>query len=335
MHFTKPALVAASFLWATTFASPINSPTRLRTRGLIGGSTSDDNTKSIAGSTTAGNAVGSDDTKNASGNNAVEDAVGSLNLDDITGGLSARDDDEDVERNIFDDPQHLIDGVSFSNTRRGIVGDNAGGLTARDVLGRHHGHKSQEGEIVDDALNIADDATPGGIFGRTTRREIGSDDAGSLTDRNALRHHHDHHSHNGEEGSLFGGSGGGNRAGLIVIKSGIGRRGVVGDDAGGPTARDVLGHHRTHNGEGNIIANDAVDGAQETTRGDDLTDAPRGTVEDAVEDDTAGPGFLTGLLRRLVLRDNDGAVHDANKAVHQANEIVHNTLHGLLHGILR
>ncbi|KAF7921759.1 hypothetical protein BELL_0325g00060 [Botrytis elliptica] len=281
MHFTKPALVAASFLWATTFASPINSPTRLRTRGLIGGSTSDDNTKSIAGSTTAGNAVGSDDTKNASGNNAVEDAVGSLNLDDITGGLSARDDDEDVERNIFDDSQHLIDGVSFSNTRRGIVGDNAGGLTARDVLGRHHGHKSQEGEIVDDALNIADDATPGGIFGRTTRREIGSDDAGSLT------------------------------------------------------ARDVLGHHRTHNGEGNIIANDAVDGAQETTRGDDLTDAPRGTVEDAVEDDTAGPGFLTGLLRRLVLRDNDGAVHDANKAVHKANEIVHNTLHGLLHGILR
>ncbi|KAF7872105.1 uncharacterized protein EAF02_009210 [Botrytis sinoallii] len=294
MHFTKPALVAASFLWATTFASPINSPTKLRTRGLIGGSTSDDNTKSIAGSTTAGNAVGSEDTKIASGNNAVEDAVGSLNLDGITGGLSARDvsrlrhDHEDAESNFFSDSHEVIDIVSFSTTRRGIVGDDAGGLTARDVLGRHHGHKSQEGEIVDDALNIADDATPGGIFGRTTRREIGS------------------------------------------------------DDAGGPTARDILGHHRTHNGEGNGISDGAVDGAQETTRGDDLTDAPRGTVEDAVEDDTAGPGFLTGLLRRLVIRENDGAVHDANKAVHeankavhQANEIVHNTLHGLLHGILR
>ncbi|TGO52137.1 hypothetical protein BCON_0147g00240 [Botryotinia convoluta] len=243
MHFTKPALVVASFLWATTFASPIDSPTILRTRGLIGGSTTDDNTKNTAGSTTADNAVGNDNTKNASKSNAVEDAVGSLNLKDITGGLSARD----VER-------------------------------------LHHSHKSQEDDIVNDALNIADDATPGGFIDRTTRR------------------------------------------------------GTVGDDAGGLSARNILRRHHGHKNEGNGGVNDHS-----------VNDATRGSANDAGEDATAGTGFLTGILRRLVLRDNDDAVHDANqavhdanqavhdanKAVHQANEVVHNTLHGLLHGILR
>ncbi|TGO21356.1 hypothetical protein BPAE_0224g00040 [Botrytis paeoniae] len=282
MHLTKPALVVASFLWATTFASPIDSPTILRTRGLIGGSTTDDNTKNTAGSNTAGsNTAGSTTADNAVGkdNNAVKDAVGSLNLEDITGGLSARD----VER-------------------------------------LHHGHKSQEGEIVDDALNIADDATPGGFIDRTTRR------------------------------------------------------GTVGDDAGGLTARDVLRRRHSHHGhknEGNDIVNGAIDSAQDATGGDDMgdatggiiggierrggvsdhsvNDATRGTPSDTAKDATSAPGFLTGILRRLVLRDNDGAVksanqavhdankavHDANKAVHDANKAVHNTLHGLLHGILR
>ncbi|KAF5877276.1 uncharacterized protein Bfra_001644 [Botrytis fragariae] len=275
MHLTKPALVVASFLWATTFASPIDSSAILRTRGLIGGSTTDDSTKNTAGSTTANNAVGNDNTKNASESNAVEDAVGSLNLEDITGGLSAR-----------------------------------------DVEGLHRGHKSQEGEIIDDALNIADDATPGGFIDRTTRR------------------------------------------------------GVVGDDAGGLTARNVLRRHHGHKNEGNGVLDGAADIANEATGGGDTDDAAGGIIggverRDDISDqpphaDIASLIFLntpksgtdsstTDTMKRFVVRDNDGAVHDANqavheanqavhdanKAVHQANEVVHNTLHGLLHGILR
>ncbi|THV49934.1 hypothetical protein BGAL_0172g00110 [Botrytis galanthina] len=267
MHLTKPALVVASFLWATTFASPIDSPTILRTRGLIGGSTTNDNTKNVAGSTTADNAVGSDNTKTASGSNPVEDAVGSLNLDNVTGGLGAR-----------------------------------------DVSRLRHGQKSQEGEIVDDALNIADDATPGGVFGRNTRRRI------------------------------------------------------VGDDAGGLSLRDALGHHhRNHEDEENGIATNALDGAQGVTGGDDMGDATGGSSDNVVNDAATGAGGSAGdagddatsstdigegILRPIVTRDKDGsvhdanqaankAVHDANQAVHAANEAVHNTLHGVLHGILR
>ncbi|TGO08418.1 hypothetical protein BTUL_0210g00110 [Botrytis tulipae] len=227
MHLTKPALLVASFLWATTFASPIESPTILRTRGLIGGSTTNDNTKDVAGSTTANNAVGNDNTKNASESNPVEDTVGSLNLDDITGGLSTR-----------------------------------------DVSRLRHGHKSQEGEIVDDALDIADDATPGGFIDRTTRRG---------------------------------------------------------------TARDVSRRHHGHEKGGNEASDAAVDTTKDAT-GDEAT-------SDGGNDATSAPGFLTDILRRLVTRDKDGAVHDANqsanKAVHDANKAVHNVLHGLLHGILR
>ncbi|KAF7899968.1 hypothetical protein EAF00_004304 [Botryotinia globosa] len=235
MHLTKPALVVASFLWATTFASPIDSPTILRTRGLIGGSTTNDNTKDVAGSTTANNAVGNDNTKNASESNPVEDAVGSLNIDDITGGLSTR-----------------------------------------DVSRLRHGHKSQEGEIVDDALDIADDAAPGGFIDRTTRRD---------------------------------------------------------------TARDVSRRHHGHEKGGNEASDAAVDTTKDATGDDATSDVTSSIVEDATRDGgkdaTSAPGFLTDILRRLVTRDKDGAVHDANKAVHVANEIVHNTLHELLHGILR
>ncbi|KAF7924092.1 uncharacterized protein EAE97_010704 [Botrytis byssoidea] len=246
MHLTKPALVVASLLWATTFASPIDSPSILRTRGLIGGSTTNDNTKDVAGSTTANNAVGNDNTKSASKSNAVEDAVGSLDLGKITGGLSAR-----------------------------------------EVSRRHHGHKSQEGEIVDDALNIADDATPGGFVDRTTRRG---------------------------------------------------------------TARDVSRRHHGHQKGGNEASDGAV-GTTKNATGDDATsDVASSIVEDATRDGgkdaTSAPGFFTDILRRLVTRDKDGtvhdanhaanqAVHDANHAVHEANEAVHNTVHGLLHGILR
>ncbi|TGO39470.1 hypothetical protein BHYA_0053g00250 [Botrytis hyacinthi] len=253
MHLTKPALLVASFLWATTFASPIDSPTILRTRALIGGSTTNDNTKNVAGNTTADNAVGNDNTKNAPESNPVEDAVGNLNLDDITGGLGTRD---------------------ASRLR--------------------HGHKSQEGEIVDDALNIADDATPGGVFNRNTRRRIVGDDAGGLTVRNVLKKHH--HSNKDEE-----------------------------DDVG-----------------------DAKDGSSGDVVKDTVTGAG-GSVEDVGNDGTSSTDIGGGILRRIVPRDKDGtvhdanqavhdanqAVHDANKAVHAANEAVHNTLHGVLHGILR
>ncbi|KAF7909451.1 uncharacterized protein EAF01_003169 [Botrytis porri] len=284
MHFSKPALVAASFLWATTFASPINSPAILRTRGLIGGSTTDNNTKSTAGSTTTDNAVGNDNTKNASESNAVEDAIGNLNLKDITGGLSARD----VER-------------------------------------LHHGHKSQEGEIVDDALDIADDATPGGFIDHVKKRGIVGDGAGGPIARDVLRRHHGHRN-----------KGNGTSGGAV------------------DTTKDATGGHDTSDAANSIVSDTTGGilggiGKRDDVSDDSVDHAARGNAKDAVKDSTGGTGFLTGILRRLVLRDNDGAVHDANqaahdanqavhdanKAVHDANQIVHGTLHGLLSGILR
>ncbi|KAF7955686.1 hypothetical protein EAE96_004612 [Botrytis aclada] len=365
MHFTKPAVVVASLLWATTFASPIESPTILRTRGLIGGSTTDDNTKNTTGGTTANNAVGSDNTKSASDSNAVEDALGSLKLEEITGSLGSRDDSK-----------------------------------------LRHGHKRPEDDIVNDALDIADDATPDRFFDRTTRHGAVDNVARSLNSRDVSGHHISHKGKgNGTVNetlkspqSVGGGDDTGNSTGGI-IDGGKGRNNTIGPSVNSPAeadpsdtgflgnllgrttrrgiAGDVLKRHHHHKGEGNGIANGAVDSAQDATGGagmggatggDDLGDAAGGILggdgrsggvsDDSVKDaththddvkgDTSG-GVLGGLLSRLVRREKDGAVHDANqaahdanqaahdanKAVHEANKFVHSTVHGLLHGILR
>ncbi|TEY57568.1 hypothetical protein BOTCAL_0213g00110 [Botryotinia calthae] len=218
MHLTKPALVAASFLWATVFASPINSPAILRTRGLIGGSTTDGNTKDIAGSTAAGNTVGSDNTKSVSKSNAVEGAIESFHLDDFTGGLTARDvsksghrhksheDDTtkdtagdvvdavggafDTTRNdsISDDANDASDAKSDSGIiggllRRGIVGDDAESLTARDISRHRLSHKRQEDNIANSVADDVNDATEGAGMGDdandTANGADGADGAGA------------------------------------------------------------------------------------------------------------------------------------------------------------
>ncbi|KAM0131821.1 hypothetical protein ACHAO1_007096 [Botrytis cinerea] len=253
MHLTKPVLVAASFLWVTAFASPINSPAILRARGLIGGSTTDGNTKDIAGSTAAGNPVGDDNTKSISKSNAVEGAIDSFHLDDFAGSLTARDVSKRGHRRSMgpgsssasgpsgvsdspsasgsssvvtdavcvasdttqndsakdtNDANEANDAKSDSGTlgdlmRRGIVGANAEGLTARDVSKRGHSHSTHGHNI---AQNIAGGGDHGGVLGvdKGNTHFVARDNDGTVHDANKAVHDANKIVHNTLHGLLHG-----------------------------------------------------------------------------------------------------------------------------------
>ncbi|KAM0134703.1 hypothetical protein ACHAPC_011149 [Botrytis cinerea] len=327
MHLTKPALFAASLLWATAFASPINSPVILRTRGLIGGSTTDGNTKDVAGSTAAGNPVGDDNTKSISKSNAVEGAIDSFHLDDFAGSLTARDvskrghrrnnapssssgpgsssavtdavcgASDTTQNDSAKDANDANDAKSDSGTlgdlvRRGIVGANAEGLTARDVSKRGHRRNnapsSSSGPVSSNA--------PGSSSGVTDA----VCDASDTTQNDSAKDVND--GGPSDSSSRSPGSSGG------PSDSSSGVTDLVGDNL------DIAQNHS---------ANDAKDA------NDAKSDS--GTLGDLARRGIVG---TNGAEERFVARDNDGTVHDANKAVHDANKAVHNALHGLLHGIL-
>ncbi|KAM0147044.1 hypothetical protein ACHAQE_010039 [Botrytis cinerea] len=181
MHLTKPALVAASLLWATAFASPINSPAILSTRGLIGGSTTDGNTKDIAGSTAAGNPVGDDNTKSISKSNAVEGAIESFHLDDFAGSLTARDvskrhhrsniahhihgDNNDADANDAKSDSDIVGALSNTDglLRSGIVGAN--GAEKRFVARDNDGTVHDANKAVHDANKIVHNTLHGLLHG--------------------------------------------------------------------------------------------------------------------------------------------------------------------------
>ncbi|ATZ52920.1 hypothetical protein BCIN_08g05370 [Botrytis cinerea B05.10] len=352
MHLTKPALFAASLLWATAFASPINSPAILRTRGLIGGSTTDGSTKDIAGNTAAGNPVGDDNTKSISKSNAVEGAIDSFHLDDFAGSLTARDvskrghrrssapgsssgsgssSDPDSSRpsgpsivtdavcgasdttqnDSSKDANEANDAKSDSGTlgdlmRRGIVGANAEGLTARDVSKRGHRRSS----------------APGSSSGSGSSRPSGSSsgvtdavcDASDTTQNDSAKDAND-----GGPSDLSsrppGSSGGPSDSSSISP----GSSGIPPASSSGVT--DLVGDNF------DIVQNDSAKDAKDAN--DAKSDS--GTLGDLMRRGIVG---TNGAEKRFVARNNDGTVHDANKAVHDANKAVHNALHGLLHGIL-